>query len=290
MSSGPSPLPSSSSGPSATDRAWSFNLSNLHKRNPPPFLYAPTDHILTFHNHPNIGAATLRAQMQADARREAKQKQELEMQKAIAASVVRSVKQVEETVEQQIRQLELVENMGSDDLELLRERRMATLKKQKERNEQLKMLGHGAVQYVVDEKDFFARAKASNKMVVHFARSTTRRCEILLAHLQTLAVKHIETLFIQVDAEKVPFLAERLKIHTLPSLVLCKSGKTEHTMIGFDELGGVDDFTTVALEGVLFRHGVLDFAAEQDETSRFGKGPSKSVQASKNVDFGDWQD
>ena len=76
-------------------------------------------------------------------------------------------------------------------------------------------------------------------------------------HLATLARKHIETKFVRVDAEKSPFIAERLKIWMLPTLVLIKDGKTNHSIIGFDELGGNDNFTTQALEHLLLSHEVL---------------------------------
>lgn len=72
-------------------------------------------------------------------------------------------------------------------------------------------------------------------------------------HLAGLARKHIETKFIRVDAEKSPFLAERLKIWMLPTVVLIKDGKTDHSIVGFDELGGKDEFPTAVLEQLLLK-------------------------------------
>ena len=95
-------------------------------------------------------------------------------------------------------------------------------------------------------------------------------------HLQQLAATHLETKFIkvgkdyteavfvkqmviehrpeqllqkhayhaQIDAEKAPFLVERLKIWMLPTLALVKLEKTVDYVVGFDELGGRDDFPT----------------------------------------------
>lgn len=40
------------------------------------------------------------------------------------------------------------------------------------------------------------------------------------------------------NVEKSPFLVERLQIWCMPSIVLIKDGKTDHTIQGFDELGG----------------------------------------------------
>ena len=48
----------------------------------------------------------------------------------------------------------------------------------------------------------------------------------------------------QIDAEKAPFLVGRLKIWMLPTLALVKLEKTVDYVVGFDELGGRDDFPT----------------------------------------------
>ena len=117
--------------------------------------------------------------------------------------------------------------------------------------------GHGEYRELHDEKTFFDALKKSARAVVHFYRPSTRRCEIVDRHLAALARKHVETKFVRVDAEKSPFLAERLKIWMMPTIVLVKEGKTEKSIVGFDELGGSDNFTTEALEALLLKEGVL---------------------------------
>ena len=104
-------------------------------------------------------------------------------------------------------------------------------------------------------------------------------------HLEILARKHIETKFIkvrslawawevcvgdlvrvgfitrapnpradstpwtrpQIQAEKSPFLTERLRVWMLPTLALMRLGKTVDYVVGFADLGGADDFPTSAL-------------------------------------------
>lgn len=53
-----------------------------------------------------------------------------------------------------------------------------------------------------------------------------------------------EVELLQINAEKAPFLVERLKIWMLPTLALVKQEKTTDYVVGFDELGGKDDFQT----------------------------------------------
>jgi hypothetical protein len=43
----------------------------------------------------------------------------------------------------------------------------------------------------------------------------------------------------------------------LPTLVCVKDGKTDHSIVGFDEMGGRDDFDTSTLEAVLLKHGAV---------------------------------
>ena len=109
---------------------------------------------------------------------------------------------------------------------------------------------------MTSEKEFFAECKKSERVVVHFYRASTWRCEIADKHLGAIARKHIETRFLRLDVERVPFLVERLNIFMLPTIMLVKGGKTEHSIIGFDEFGGSDDFDTEVAEHKLIEHGV----------------------------------
>ncbi len=48
----------------------------------------------------------------------------------------------------------------------------------------------------------------------------------------------------QIHAEKSPYLVEKLKIWMLPTLALIRQEKTIDYVVGFDDLGSKDDFTT----------------------------------------------
>jgi hypothetical protein len=62
--------------------------------------------------------------------------------------------------------------------------------------------------------------------------------------------------FVKINAEKSPFLCERLNIWMIPTVLLVKQSKTVHAIAGLDELGG-DRFTTQQLGFVLGKYGVL---------------------------------
>jgi hypothetical protein len=73
----------------------------------------------------------------------------------------------------------------------------------------------------------------------------------------------------QINAEKSPFLTERLKIWMLPTLALIQNEKTVDYVVGFDQLGGKDDFTTEMLEERLAKSEVR--AHGQSTGTHFGQ-------------------
>jgi hypothetical protein len=77
-------------------------------------------------------------------------------------------------------------------------------------------------------------------------------------HLTLLARRHMPTKFLRVDAERAPFLVERLRVWMLPTVALIRAEKVVDYVVGFDDLGGKDDFTTDVLEERMARSGALD--------------------------------
>ena len=176
------------------------------------------------------------------------------MQQVLGDVLLQSLQQKEEQLDDELHRMD---RMEEDDFERLRRERMEALKKQSAKRAEWKANGHGEYSELHDQKDFFAQLKKSERAVVHFYRPSTIRCEIVDMHLGKLARKHIETRFVKVNAEKMPFVCERLNIWALPTLVLVKDGKTDHSIVGFDEFGGKDDFPTSLLEEVLLAHEIV---------------------------------
>lgn len=157
--------------------------------------------------------------------------------------------QTTEMVEQQLdTEIEKYEKMGGEELEQLRERRLESMKKAQLQKQEWLLKGHGEYREIPSEKDFFQEVKESKNVVCHFYRDTTFRCNIVDKHLTILAKKHVETKFIKLNAEKAPFLSEKLRIKIIPTMVLVKDGKAKDYIVGFDDLGSTDNFTTETLE------------------------------------------
>jgi DNA-binding TFAR19-related protein (PDSD5 family) len=108
--------------------------------------------------------------------------------------------------------IERLERLDEDDLERIRRQRLDQLKRQHNKKQEWIAKGHGEYREIHDQKQFFEELKKEERAVVHFFRPSTRRCEIVDKHLLALSQKHIETRFVKVDAEKCPFIAEKLRI------------------------------------------------------------------------------
>jgi Thioredoxin len=172
----------------------------------------------------------------------------------LAHTVVQALEEKEEQLDQEIHRLE---NMKEDEMEEMRRKRLEKMKSSAMQNAKLRAQGHGVYSEIADEKEFFDVAKKSKVVICHFYRPTTWRCQIIDKHLNVLAQLHVEARFVKINIEKSPYLADKLRIVMLPTIMLIKDGKTEHSIIGFDELGGTDEFATEDLEEVLVTWGCV---------------------------------
>ncbi|KAK9690961.1 hypothetical protein RND81_09G166400 [Saponaria officinalis] len=205
------------------------------------------------------------------------------IQQILEKQVLTVAKAMEEKLDEEIAALDRLED---DDLEVLRERRLQQMKKMAEKRSRWISLGHGEYSEIPAEKEFFSVVKASERVVCHFYRENWP-CKVMDKHLSILAKQHIETRFVKINAEKSPFLAEKLKIVVLPTLALIKNAKVENYVVGFDELGGKDDFSTEDLEERLGQYQVINFEGESSAKPSKSKAPTRSVRQSRNADSSD---
>ncbi|KAM9710916.1 thioredoxin domain-containing protein 9 isoform 1-T2 [Menidia menidia] len=201
----------------------------------------------------------------------------------LAKVLEQSAKVVEEQVDAQLSKLN---ELDDDDLERLKEKRLEALKKAQRQKQEYLSKGHGEYREIPSEKDFFNEVKESKNVVCHFYRSSTFRCKILDKHLGILAKKHVETKFIKLNAEKAPFLTERLHIKVLPTLALLTDGKTKDYVVGFSDMGNTDEFPTEVLEWRLGCADVINYSGNlmepptvlQKSGSKFRKLEKKTIR------------
>ncbi|GJN91495.1 hypothetical protein Rhopal_004518-T1 [Rhodotorula paludigena] len=146
--------------------------------------------------------------------------------------------------------LEDLENELDNDFDLggFREKRMRELQAQLDAAQRSRDSGYGRYQEIKVEKDVIATTAKTGRSVVHFFHRDFRRCRIMDAHLEKLAAKHTDTLFLRADVANVPFLVNKLEIKVLPCVIGFVDGVSKMKLVGFEELPGGDAFTTASLE------------------------------------------
>lgn len=154
-------------------------------------------------------------------------------------------------------EIQRLENLDEDGLEEIRRKRLEEMKETHKRNTELISKGHGDYTELQSERDFFEMVKQSKHVVCHFYRTSTWRCGVMDKHCKALSEKYIECRFVRINIEKSPYLAEKLRIVMLPTVMLINQGKTDHSIIGFDEMGGKDDFEMEDFEQVLANWKVI---------------------------------
>eukprot|EP01039_Chlorochromonas_danica_P006981 gene6980-7723_t len=161
------------------------------------------------------------------------------------------------------------------ELRSLRERRMRQL--QRAQKEKIENLGRGHGQYrEIAQDEFLAEVTNSDKVVCHFYHRDFPRCEIMNMHIEKLAPKHIEAKFIKINAEKTPFFVDKLKIRTIPSLILFHDGVAKDKILGFEGLadtqeeGKEDEWPTVRLARLLASKGMIrkDLIVDEEQVQQ----------------------
>lgn len=96
-----------------------------------------------------------------------------------------------------------------------------------------------------------------------------RRCMSPMAYDQTLAAQHTEALFVKISVLSSPFLVEKLGVKVLPCLVVFgPRAQVKDRIVGFEDLGNSDGFTTQTLQWRLAQGG----ECEEDKER---KGPDE---------------
>lgn len=198
-----------------------------------------------------------------------------------------------QTIEKQLdQQLDRLENLDSDDLKAIREQRLREMKDLNNKKQEWLRNGHGTYTELADEKEFFEVSKKSPNIVCHFYRDSTERCRIADMHLKILAGKHIEAKFCKVNAEKSPFLTQRLRIKVIPTIALVKDSKTKDFIVGFTDLGNCDDFSTEMLEWRIAQSGAIDYKGDlmqppDVKRKPFISRPQKTIRSGYDSDDSD---
>ena len=138
----------------------------------------------------------------------------------------------------------------------LREQRIAALKAKKQEHVENMIKGHGTYTEITEE-EFLPTVTKTKFVVVHFYHKDFERCKIMDHHLWQICQKHTETKFVKIDAEKCPFFVTKLQIQMLPTVICFMDGLAFDRIVGFEELGGKDEFPNLLLARRLVKTGCI---------------------------------
>ena len=178
----------------------------------------------------------------------------------IENELLKTAHQVEQQLDDELHKMS---KLNEEDLEDARRKRLEEMRGNQTNRKEYLRRQHGEVNQLMDEKEFFSKMKGEEKMVCHFYRNS-EPCKVMTKHLRALAPMHLETLFCEIDAEKSPYLTEKLKIFMLPTLALVSKEKVMDYIVGMDDFGGGgDDFPTKNVKLVLQSKGMVDEEGER---------------------------
>lgn len=221
--------------------------------------------------------------------------------------------------------------LNDPDLEKLHAERLAALQQEVEKRAAMQRKGHGSYEEVA-EGDFMEIVTKTPLVVAHFFHRDFERCRVMDRHLTELARTHFDTRFIKISApvsiyraivllrvnsglyiasifppfkptllqipssfflQDAPFFTEKLQVRLLPCILSFVDGIAVDRVVGFDELGGKDDFPTSRLEARLEKGGaVLPIVKESEEdreeavrTMRQGFNQLRKTESDEDSDF-----
>ncbi|ORX74454.1 thioredoxin-like protein [Linderina pennispora] len=145
---------------------------------------------------------------------------------------------------------ELLAELENDpELERFREARLEQLKHEIDTARELRARGHGTYTIITKEQDMVKLMGTEKMAIVHFTHTQFARCKIM--------DKHLQTKFAGIDATKCPFLVNKFQVRTLPCLLAIRNGSCVDRLVGFEEFGNSDKFSTESLEIRLAKSGVV---------------------------------
>jgi len=177
------------------------------------------------------------------------------MQQVLAQAVGNLGSTLEAQLDAEMKRLD---DPSAADIAAIRKKRLEDIKKRQAKSKEWLARGHGEYSEIFSEAEFFKTTKGEERMICHFYRDNWP-CKVMDKHLSQLAKNHLETKVVKINAEKSPFLTDKLKVWMLPTLALIKNEKVDDYVVGFAELGNTDDFDISVLEQRLAKSDIIDY-------------------------------
>ena len=150
----------------------------------------------------------------------------------------------------------------------------------------MKVHGHGDYLEITDGKQFLEITTQSKRVICHFYKTEFNRCMIVDQHMKLLASIYFETRWLRFDVEKAGFFVEKLKIQVLPCILVFLNAKIIDRIVGFEELGNIDTFSSVTFTRRLAKSGIIEVEGKE----KIGHLPYLSTSSVDNLYSGSSDD
>jgi len=181
-------------------------------------------------------------------------------------------------------------------LQAIRQKRLRELQTAHQTVERHKGNGHGELR-TISQDEFLAECTSSKHVVVHFFHSEFRTCEVMDHKLRRIAShpRHLSCKFVRIDAEKAPFFVVRLKIQTLPTVIVFENGQSVERLVGFEGLVPaesvsvtnntvvVDDFPIGRLGYWLESTGAIEYDGPDSDDDDDNDNDNETADREKNT-------
>ncbi|XP_044727971.1 thioredoxin domain-containing protein 9 homolog [Chrysoperla carnea] len=176
------------------------------------------------------------------------------------------LKEALEVIENRIEdQIDLLNNLKSDDLLELRNQRLKFLQEKEENKKNWRRLGHGSVCELQDEKEFFQITKASEKCVILIYSDDFNGMEgqILQQHLKKIASKILELKIAIINSKHCQYLINKLNIFSTPAIILTRNNTIQEKIFSFDK-NIITNLNSQSTDMLLYRLSANGFIENED--------------------------
>ncbi|KAI6236690.1 TXNDC9 protein [Aphelenchoides besseyi] len=177
------------------------------------------------------------------------------MEAQLANQILKAATIVEQKVDEELNKLD---NLDDDGLEEIRRKRLLEMQKIQEKKQHLQTIGHGKLSELGGDKDFIEAGKESPKLVCYFYAQNTEKSQAVEKCLENLASANFFTRFIRINAERCPFLIERLRLKSIPVIAIVRNEKIVDYIRLADKLEKNVDELERLIEQKLFEAGAIE--------------------------------
>lgn len=204
-------------------------------------------------------------------------------------------------------------------LEALREQRIEEMRREQLKKIEDRAKGHGEYRTISQDEFLPETTDSSEWTVVHFYHDEFEKCKIMDHHLKIISEKYLECKFLRINSQKarkcipysveslikgrlsyfcsflshhailddlfrqIAFFCSKLKIRTLPTVLVFQNGITQARLVGFEGISDGNEWPTTLLARWLGETGAIKYSISANEISDEVKRLDMGTRATNSI-------